>query len=203
MVKNIIFDLGGVLIGWSPKYVYREIFDTDKEVDWFLNNICTLHWNEEQDGGRTIKEANQLLIKEHPEWEKQILTYYDRWEEMLSGPIYKSVEILQHLENYNKHRLYALTNWSAELFPIARKKYDFLNIFRGILVSGEEHLKKPDPAIYNLIMDRYKLAASESLFIDDNLRNIEAADLLGMKVIHFINADQLRKDLKNKFDIVV
>ena len=162
-----------------------------------------MHWNEIQDGGRTIKEANQLLIKEYPEWEKQILTYYDRWSEMLSGPIYGSVDILLSLEHQKNHALYALTNWSAELFPIARSKYDFLNIFKGILVSGEENLKKPDPAIYELILSRYQLEATATLFIDDSLRNIEAADRLGLKVIHFINPVQLKEDLKNRFDILV
>lgn len=203
MIKNIVFDLGGVLIGWSPKYVYRDLFDTDEEVDWFVNNICTLAWNEEQDGGRSIKEATTLLVAQHPKWEKHIRAYYDRWSEMLSGPIYKTVDILLELERQSKHRLYALTNWSAELFPIALSKYDFLNIFRGIIVSGAENLKKPDPAIYNLLLDRYNINAEETLFIDDNLRNIEAADKLGLKVIHFISPTQLKQDLKNRFDIII
>jgi len=122
---------------------------------------------------------------------------------MLSGPIYESVQILQNIEQQKNHKLYALTNWSAELFPYAKEKYDFLNIFRGILVSGEENLQKPDPAIYNLLMSRYNIKASESLFIDDSLRNIEAADRLGLKVIHFMSPSQLREDLSKRFDIHV
>jgi len=203
MIKNIIFDLGGVLIGWDPKHVYRQVFDTEEEVDYFLNNICTMDWNEQQDEGKLIAEAEAELIAEHPKWEKEIKIYYERWHEMLTGPMYGTLEIFQNLELQNQHRLYALTNWSAELFPYAKKHYHFLNGFRGILVSGEDKLKKPDPAIYHLMLDRYKLEANETIFIDNNLGNVEAADRLGIKVIHFTSPTQLRSELESRFSIFV
>jgi 2-haloacid dehalogenase len=203
MIKNIIFDLGGVLIGWSPKNVYRRVFKTEGEVEWFLDNICTMDWNEQQDGGKTIAEAEAELISEHPKWEREIKIYYEQWHEMLTGPIYGTVEILQKLERLNAHKLYALTNWSAELFPYARKHYHFLNGFRGILVSGEDKLKKPDPAIYQLILNRYGLVAEECIFIDDNLRNIEASRKMGIHSIHFKSPQALRQELLEKYEITV
>lgn len=203
MIKNIIFDLGGVLIGWDPKHVYRQVFKTEEEVEYFLNNICTMDWNEQQDEGKLIVEAEAELIAEHPKWEKEIKIYYQRWHEMLTGPIFGTLEIFQELERQEKHHLYALTNWSAELFPYAKKHYHFLNGFRGILVSGEDNLKKPDPAIYQLMLDRYTLQANECIFIDNNLGNVEAAEKMGINVIHFITPAQLRAELSSRFSITV
>ena len=203
MIKNIIFDLGGVLIGWSPKNVYRRVFKTEEEVDWFLTNICTMDWNEQQDGGKMIAEATAELIAQHPKWKREIEIYYERWHEMLTGPIYGTVEILQNLERLDDHKLFALTNWSAELFPYARKHYHFLNGFRGIVVSGVENLKKPDPAIYQLILDRYELKAEECVFIDDNIRNIHAAHKMGIHAVHFSSPSTLRSELQSRFGINV
>ncbi len=203
MIKNIIFDFGGVLIGWSPKNVFRHVFEDQSKMNWFLENVCTMEWNEAQDGGRTIKEAEEVLIDQHPTWEKEIKTYYSRWHEMLTGPIYGTVLILQELERKAAHRLFGLTNWSAELFPYAKKHYHFLNGFEGILVSGEEHLKKPDPAIYQRMLDKFDLQSEDCLFIDDNLRNIQAAEKFGWQVIHFSSPSQLRDELSTRFNIEV
>jgi len=195
MIKNIIFDLGGVLIDWDPKYVYRTIFETEEAVDHFLDNVCTFDWNEKQDGGRTIKEANSILIDRFPEYEQEILAFYGRWEEMLGGAIDGSVNLLHQIKKSNNYPLYALTNWSAETFPIALEKYEFLHWFDGVLVSGEEKLKKPDPKIYQLIIERYNLEPEATLFIDDNLRNVKAASGEGLQTIHFENPFQLEKEL--------
>ncbi len=195
MIKNIIFDLGGVLIDWDPKYVYRTIFKTEEEVDWFLNNITTMEWNVEQDGGRTIAEANEILIAQYPEHADNIKIYYDRWEEMLGGPIEENVALFKELKDSEKYKMVALTNWSAETFPVAIDRYGFLGWFDGIVVSGVEKCKKPDRKIYDIILDRYDLVPSESVFIDDNKDNILAAQKLGIKTVHCQTPEQVRNDL--------
>lgn len=196
MIKNIIFDLGAVLIDWNPKYLYRKVFHTEEAINFFLENVCTGHWNEQQDGGRTFKEAEEVLIKEFPEYEKEILLYYSRWVEMLGGPIHETVEIFKELKPLYPDSIYALTNWSAESWPTAVAMYDFLGWFNGVVVSGQEKMKKPDERIFKLICERYKLEPQQTLFIDDNLRNIEAAIEFGIKTIHFISSEQLKNELK-------
>jgi 2-haloacid dehalogenase len=197
-ITTIIFDLGGVLIDWNPKYVYREVFNGDEEkVDWFLNNICTNDWNMEQDAGRTFKDATEFLIRQYPQYEQWIRVYYDRWEDMLGGPIQDSVLLLEKLKKANTHQLYALTNWSDEAFPVALQRYDFLQHFDGILVSGTEKMRKPFSKIYELILDRYKLNAEKSVFIDDNLDNVLGAQKIGMKAIQYKNSQQLINELNH------
>jgi len=197
-IETIIFDLGGVLIDWNPKYVYREVFNGDEEkVDWFLDNICNFDWNVEQDAGRTFEDATQILISQYPQYEEWIRIFYDRWEDMLGGPIQDSVLLLNKLKKANTHQLYALTNWSAEAFPVAIQRYDFLEHFEGILVSGEEKMRKPFAKIYELMLDRYKLNAEKSVFIDDNLDNVLGAKKVGMKAIQYKNSQQLINELNH------
>lgn len=201
-IKNIIFDLGGVLIDWNPKYVYRQIFDTEKEMDWFLENITTHDWNIQQDAGRTLSDATTELLVKHPKWTSEIQAYYGRWEEMLGGPIAETVELLKHLIGLDKYRILALTNWSSETFPVAIERYgDFLNLFEGILVSGVEKMKKPDHEIYELMLSRYDLVAEESIFIDDSAKNIIGAKECGIHGIICESPAQLKKDLASKLDI--
>jgi 2-haloacid dehalogenase len=196
-IQNVIFDLGGVLVDWSPKYLYDKIFSGDKKkVDWFLSTICTNEWNVEQDAGRTLAEATRSLIREHPDQEAHIRAYYDRWEEMLNGEIKGTIDILEDLKQRNLHKLYALTNWSAETFPIALQRFSFLSHFQGIVVSGEENTRKPFRAIYDILLDRYDLDPGRSLFIDDSQANVEAAEEAGIKSILFTGSGRLRKDLK-------
>ena len=137
-VNTIIFDLGGVLIDWNPDYVYRTIFSDEEKMRWFYKNICTPDWNEEQDAGRSLKEATEELVTRFPDHEENIGAYYGRWEEMLGGPIQGTVEILRHLKYNTNCKLYALTNWSHETFTVALNRYDFLHWFDGRIVSGEE-----------------------------------------------------------------
>lgn len=195
MIKNIIFDLGGVLIDWNPKNVFRTIFSTEEEADLFLSNICTMEWNIEQDAGRSLADATRILQAKHPEWHNEIAAYYNRWEEMLTGPIQGTVGILERLVHDPKYKVVALTNWSAETFPIAQKKYEFLSWFEGIVVSGTEKCIKPDHKIYNIILNRYNLKVEECLFIDDNIHNIEAAQKLGIRTHHFSSPDNLQSFL--------
>ncbi|HEX7016170.1 MAG TPA: HAD family phosphatase [Cyclobacteriaceae bacterium] len=200
-IDTVIFDLGGVLIDWNPRYLYRKIFKTDEEIEWFLGNICTAEWNDLQDEGRSFAEATEELIARHPEWEMPIRAWYDRWEETISGPIDGTVEILRTVRSSN-HNLYALTNWSSESFPIALKKFDFLNWFDGIVVSGVEKMRKPDPRFFRVLFDRYTVEPGRSVFIDDNEKNIHAGRELGLNVIRFVSPEQLRTDL-TKLGIVV
>src|SRR5690349_16006016 len=126
MINTIIWDLGNVLIDWDPKYVYRTIFEDEEKMNWFFQTICTSEWNEMQDEGRSLEEATETLVKEHPEYEKEIRAFYGRWEEMLGGAIHGTVEIFSEVRATGKFRHYALTNWSAETFPIALERYEFL-----------------------------------------------------------------------------
>ena len=195
-ITTIVWDLGNVLIKWDPKHLFRKIFDTEEKVDWFLSEVCTLDWNEQQDAGRTWAEGTYILGQQFPGYQKEINAYAERWEETLVGPIDESVSLLKKLKEANTHRIYALTNWSAETFPIALERYDFLQLFEGIVVSGVEKLKKPDPKIYQLLLERYQIAPQEALFIDDSARNIAGARAVGMQAIHFLSPTQLATDLK-------
>jgi len=195
-IENIIFDLGGVLLDWNPEYLYSKIFDEDqKKMDWFLQNICTTEWNMEQDAGRSFKEGTELLLNQYPQYETWIRAYFDRWEEMLKGEIDDTVLILNKLNALNEKKLYALTNWSAETFPLAKARFSLLKIFKGIVVSGVENTRKPFPKIYEILLNRYQLKADTCLFIDDNQDNIDAALRMGMAAIHFRDSNQLNKEL--------
>ena len=196
-IKNIIFDLGGVLIDWNPDYVFLKVFKGDKlKLKEFYEKVCTFEWNENQDAGYPLDKATEERIKIFPEHEDQIRMYYGKWEEMIGGEIKEVVTILKNIVRENKFRVFALTNWSAETFPIALKKFDFLHLFEGIVVSGTEKTRKPFSDIYEIILNRYNLIASESIFIDDNIRNIKAANKFGIKTIHFKDPLQLKTDLE-------
>ncbi|MBU3822977.1 HAD family phosphatase [Flavobacteriaceae bacterium XHP0103] len=196
-IDTIIFDLGGVLIDWNPRYVYRDVFNGDtQKVDWFLENICTHDWNENQDAGYPLVQATQDLVEQFPDYESEIKAFYGRWEEMLGGAINETVQILDKLINSKKYKVVALTNWSHETFPIAQARYDFLQWFEGIIVSGEEKTRKPFEDIYHLTLNRFGINPEKSIFIDDNLRNIEAANALGINGIHFKGAEALKETLK-------
>lgn len=194
-IDTIIFDLGGVLIDWDPRYLYRTIFRTEEEIDRFLSGVCTPAWNAEQDRGRSLREATEDLAAVHPEFANEIRAYYGRWHEMLGGPIHETVELLQSLKQGEQYRLLALTNWSAETFPIARNRFDFLDWFEGVVVSGEEKLIKPDPKLYRVLLDRYQVEPSRAVFLDDAEKNVVAARELGMQGIVVRSPMQLREDL--------
>jgi 2-haloacid dehalogenase len=194
-INNIIFDLGGVLIDWNPEYMYKKLITDQERRNWFLNTICTSAWNEQQDAGRLIKDANEELLETYPEYKEWIIAYYERWEEMLSGPISGTVDVFKRIKENKKHKVYALTNWSAETFPRALQLFDFLHWFDGRVVSGEEMTRKPFRDIYEIILSRFNLEPEKTLFIDDNLKNILAAQELGIHCIHFQSPEQLKEKL--------
>ena len=194
-IDTIVFDLGGVLIDWNPDYVFRKVFSDEEEMRWFYNNICTPDWNEEQDAGKSLQQATEELVKKFPDHETNIRMYYGRWEEMLGGPIHETVDVLHHLKHKTDYRLYALTNWSAETFPVALSRYEFLHWFHGRLVSGEEKIRKPFKEIYELLVERFNIIPARAIYIDDNARNLFPAKELGFHVIHFQSPQQFKKEL--------
>lgn len=195
-IRNIVFDLGGVLVDWDPRYLYTKIFSTEREVDFFLDNVCTYAWNLEQDRGRTLAEATAERIALFPEYRKEIEAYYGRWLEMFSGTFADNVLLLNELKKNPEFRVYALTNWSRETFPMARKKFPFFGHFEGVIISGVEKVIKPDPAIYRILFERYQLEPEESVFIDDRKENVEGALQSGMHGIHFEPPMNLKDELE-------
>ena len=196
-INTIIFDLGGVLIDWNPEYLFQKMIPDTKQRQYFLQNVCNHDWNVEHDAGRPIAEGTALKIAEFPEWETEIRAYYDRWTEMLGGVLDETVVLLKELIEHPDYRVLALTNWSAETFPIALDLYDFLHWFEGIVVSGDEKTRKPYRDIYETLLNRYNVNASDAVFIDDALVNVKGAEALGINGIHFQSPTQLRADLRN------
>lgn len=191
---TIVFDLGGVLIDWDPRYLFRKLIPDDKTRDHFLREICSPAWNERQDQGRKIDQAVAELVQTHPRYEAWIRAYYERWEETIGGPIRETVLIVEELAA-SGCRMAALTNWSAETFPVVRAQYRFFDHFEQIVVSGEEGIAKPDARIYQALLERIGCKAEDCLFIDDSPRNIEAAQMLGLQTILFSSPSELREAL--------
>lgn len=195
-IKAIIWDLGNVFVDWNPNHLFEQLIEDKDRRQYFFQNICTMDWNENQDAGYPIQKATEELVAKHPEWKDYIEAYYGRWEEMLGGPIPGTVEIFKQLKEKGHLKHYALTNWSHELFPIALRLYDFLHWFDGRVVSGEERMRKPQPEFYKLLLERYGLQPGDVVFIDDNLRNIKAAEAMGINSIRFESPEQLRACLQ-------
>lgn len=191
----VVFDIGNVLIEWDPRHLYRKIFADADRMEWFLTEVCTPDWNLEQDRGRLFADAVALLAKDYPDLAEEIAAYDRRWEEMVPGEIKGSVEILEGLRASGV-RNFAITNFSHEKFAQARQRFGFLNGFEGVIVSGEEKVLKPDPAIYRLLLDRYGLVPGDCLFIDDSPKNVEGARAVGMHGHHFQNPAALAAELK-------
>lgn len=194
-IENIIFDFGGVLVDWNPRYLYKNYFKDENEMEHFLKNICTDEWNAEQDRGRTLSEGTLLLQNKFPEFHSMIQLFYDKWEAMLKSDIPETVALLHQLKT--KYKIYGLTNWSAETISIAYERFPFFKEFDGIVVSGEEKMIKPNKEIFHLLLNRYHLKPENSIFIDDNLNNIKVAEEVGLHGIHFENATQLKIKLSS------
>lgn len=192
--QAIVFDLGAVLIDWDPRHMYRKLIGDEATMDEFLGEIATLRWNSYHDAGRRWDDGVAMLSAIYPEYREWIAAYRDRWVEMLNGPIEGTLEILTELKEQGRE-IHALTNWSAETFPMAWERYEFLGWFEHIVVSGHELVKKPDPRIFDILLGRIGRPAEECVFIDDSAANIATADELGFATIHFTSPEQLRADL--------
>lgn len=194
-MDTVLFDLGAVLIDWNPRYLYRPLFGGDEAaMERFLARIVPPEWNHQIDAGKPFSEAVAERIRAHPAHAKLIALWKDDWAKMLREPIAESVAVLGELRQRG-HRLYALTNWSAETFPLARAKFDFLDWFEDIVVSGEVKLAKPDPRIFALTIERCRLDPVRTVFIDDSERNVQAGRNAGLHALHFTDAQQLRTEL--------
>jgi 2-haloacid dehalogenase len=191
----VVFDLGGVLIDWDPRHLYRKLFaGDDAAMEHFLATVCTHEWNRQQDAGRSFAEGARLLILEHPERAELIDAYGARFDDMMAGPIAGSVEILSELKDRGA-RLYGLSNWSSETYPLALTRFGFLRWFEGILISGEVKMIKPDPRIFELLIERFAIDPQRAVFIDDVAVNAAAARPFGMHAIHFTDPAALRAEL--------
>jgi len=193
-IDAVVFDLGGVLIDWDPRRLFRKLLADEAAVEEFLATVCTPEWNAELDRGRPFAEGVAELVERHPEHAAAIAAYHERWPEMVAGDIPGTVEVLAELRAAGVP-LYALTNWSAETFAITRGRFEFLEWFDGLLVSGEERVTKPDPAIFQLLLDRFGLDPTATVFVDDSEANVAAARRLGFDAIRFTGHEELRREL--------
>ncbi len=197
MLKNVVFDFGQVLIEWNPRALYRQLFTNEQEMEYFLSTVCSSEWNMQMDGGKPFAQGCAERIQLFPQYAQQINAYYTRWGEMMGGAIEGSVKILHELKQ-RKYPVYALSNWSTETFPLAQKRFDFLKLFDGIVISGAEKCVKPEPKIYQILLDRYHLQAQECIFTDDKPANIEGAKALGFDTVLFTSPEALRAELQQR-----
>jgi 2-haloacid dehalogenase len=191
----IIFDFGGVLLDWNPRYLYRKLFDGDEmAMERFLSEVDFYSWNECQDGGRPFDEGLAVACAEHPNYCQLLHLYRERWSESIAGPIEGSLRILESCRTAGR-RIVGLSNWSAETFPLMRDTYEFFKWFEFILLSGEVGVNKPEKRIFELLLERLGCPAAECVLIDDSSKNIAAARALNFKTIQFTSPEQLRKEL--------
>ena len=197
-VRTVVFDLGGVVIDWNPRHLYRKLFPGDAAgMEAFLAEVCSPEWNAEQDAGRPFAEGIALAQARHPQHAERIAAYWERWEEMVPGPIDGAPELLRALRAQGLP-MYALSNWSAETWPRARGRFDFWDCFEGVVISGEIRMAKPDPAIYEHLLERFALERGTTLFVDDAPANVEAALAVGMQALRFTSVAQLRRELASR-----
>jgi len=195
-VTAVVFDIGGVLIDWNPRYVYRELFDGDEAaMEHFLAHVCSHDWNLMQDAGRPFAEGVAALTACFPEHAALIAAYDTRWEDMVAGAIDGTVAILRELDARGTP-LYCLTNFSTEKLPLCLGRFDFFEAFAGIVVSGEIGMVKPDRAIYDHLVETHGLTPAQCLFIDDNQANVAGARAAGWQAVRYKSSDKLRRELE-------
>lgn len=192
MIKNVIFDFGCVLVYWSQHNLYDTHFGSKEKTDWFVDNICTWEWNNQTDLGKSFAESVAEKVAEYPEWETEIRMYWERWEDMLNGEVPGMKEWICELKNAG-YKVYGLSNWSHETFPMVKDKYEAFSMMDGIVMSGQELIAKPDLRIYKILLERYGLKAEECVFIDDRKENIVAGEQVGIRGIIFEDCEQVKQ----------
>ncbi|MBO4520751.1 MAG: HAD family phosphatase [Alphaproteobacteria bacterium] len=195
-IEAVVFDFGGVLLDWNPRYLYRKIFSNEQEMEYFLTHVCSPSWNAALDKGKPFRQGVEELMALYPQYADAIKMYDTRWEEMCGEVIQGNIDLLYRLKK--RYPLYGLSNWSAEKFEVTCPKYDFFNLFDGIVMSGVEKEIKPEPRLFEILIERYRLTPEETLFTDDSLPNIRTAETLGFQAIHFETPEKLEQAMKEK-----
>lgn len=192
----VIFDLGGVLLEWDPRNLYRRLIPDAEACEHFLTEVCPPEWNHQQDAGRSFAEAEAEAISRHPDKADLIRAWLPGFSEMIPNAVEGTVDILERLHAKNVP-LYALTNFSGETFKPTFKRFPFFQRFRGIVVSGDEKMLKPEARIYQLLCSRYGVDPKDAIFIDDVPKNVEGANAVGIHGIHFRSPAQLEQELRS------
>jgi 2-haloacid dehalogenase len=195
-IKTIIFDYGNVLLEWNPRFVYRSYFNNEEDMERFLQEVHFMEWNVQQDRGRVFAEGVAALSNEYPQYADLIKAYHDHWKDSIGNVHWETVEIMKQLKHAG-YSLYGLSNWSAETFPYAREKYDFFDLFDDMVISGAVGFVKPEPEIYNILLEKIGQPAQACLFIDDALPNIEQAQEMGFSTIQYQSSEQLQLGLQD------
>jgi 2-haloacid dehalogenase len=194
-ISAVVFDLGGVLIDWNPRHLYRRLFASPAEMENFLAQICTDDWHREHDLGADVRESCQRLARLHPGYRDMIMAWAERGEEMAAGQFEQTVAVLSELKAAGLP-CYALSNMEREVFPVRHARFPFMKWFDGHVISGIEGVAKPDRQIFEILLERYGLEPRSTVFIDDSKRNVVAVHLLGINVVHYTSAHQLRHELR-------
>jgi 2-haloacid dehalogenase len=197
IIKAIIFDYGNVLLEWDPRLIYHRYFPDDPEgMEHFFKEVNFADWNLQQDKGRPFKEGISLLSREFPHYSHLIEAYHELWIDSVGGAIAGTVDILKRLKRAG-YPVYGLSNWSAETFPYMRERHDFFDLFDDMVISGEVGHVKPEPEIFQILLDKIGRPAEECLFIDDSLTNVGQAQKLGFATILFQSPQQLESSLRD------
>ena len=196
MIKNIIFDFGGVLVDWNPHYLFDNYFNDINESNYFVENVCNSEWNAEMDGGKPFEQAVRERSAMFPKYAEALKLYQTNWMDTMGEEIPEMYDLVKSLKTNGFPVIYGLTNWSAETFPTVQKTYRIFSLIDKIVVSGEVKQLKPNPEIFHTLLNKFNLKPEESLFIDDNIKNVEGAKALGINALRFENAKKLKEDLK-------
>jgi 2-haloacid dehalogenase len=195
-INAIVFDLGGVLLDWNPRHLYRQLFDDPAEMEVFLSTICTPQWHLAHDLGADVIQSCRELAQQHPRYARQISAWAERNEEMVAGQLEDTVQVLRELKDAGLP-CFALSNMEPASFAVRLQRFGFMRWFDGHVISGIEGVAKPDHQIFRILLDRYGLAPQATMFIDDHDHNVRAARQLGIGAVRFNSASQLRRDLSN------